>query len=93
MTGNRRVRPNPQMEHLPTGSNKQCNDILQVDIDGIRHSFECMIQEIPLRDPNTSVIIEQAHPNQPHMARLTPADPANEDVFIGWYRSDDQLTS
>jgi hypothetical protein len=52
-----------------------------------------MIQESTIRDPNTGIVIEYAHPNQPHMARLTPSDPDNEDIFVGWYRNDDQLTS
>ena len=72
-----RVYPDPTREHLPTGSAKQCRDTLYLDIDGIRHTFECEINELP-----------GEHPGQPHMVQLEPVEDGDT-VFLGWWRTED----
>jgi hypothetical protein len=69
------VYPDPRLAYLPTGVQKQCRNLLFVDIDNIRHVFECEIEEL-----------QNQHPNQPHMAKLEAAEPGDE-IFLGWWHA------
>lgn len=72
----REARPTEPATPAPS-----CGAVVYLDVDGVRHVFECEAKDDWPDDPDNA-----PHPGQPHMVRLKPVE-AGDEIFVGWWHA------
>ena len=65
--------PSPTYPDMPL--NQPCGDVVYMDIDGIRHVFECTIPLAP-------------HGNQPHVVSIAPVEEGDAIGIYWWHEGE-----